>query len=274
MINLFEDITKKSTPTAEIEYDITEETTKNVTAKLINPSTEITITNNNRSDTYVFTENGEFTFEFVDNYGNIGSTTARVNWIIKGSDDNNQKPGTDNKDDTNKDNQTPGTDNKDDSNKDNQTPGTDNKDNTTNNDNKNPSVDNKDNSTNNSQTPSTDNKNDNNNNNQTPGIDNKDNTNNNNDNQIPDTNNKELIQDTKDSMQDNQTSPNIDNEKEIDNNTPTTDSSDKNIESEKETTSSNSLPNAGTNHNIYIKIIMGIIAICLLVFIYKKIIKK
>ena len=257
MINLFEDITKKSTPTAEIEYDITEETTKNVTAKLINPSTEITITNNNGSDTYVFTENGEFTFEFVDNYGNIGSTTARVNWIIKGSDDNNQKPNTDNKDDTNKDNQTPGTDNKDDANKDNQTPDTDNKDDA-----------NKDN-----QTPDTDNKDDANKDNQTPGIDNKNNINNN-DNQIPDTNNKELIQDTKDSMQDNQTSPNIDNEKEIDNNTPTSDSSDKNIESEKETTSSNSLPNAGTNHNIYIKIIMGIIAICLLVFIYKKIIKK
>lgn len=71
MINLFEDITKKSIPIAEIEYDIKEKTNKNVTAKVVNPSTEITITNNNGSNVYIFKENGEFTFEFVDKYGNV-----------------------------------------------------------------------------------------------------------------------------------------------------------------------------------------------------------
>ena len=87
MINLFEDITKKAIPTAEIEYDITEKTNKNVTAKLVNPSTEITITNNNGSNVYTFKENGEFTFEFVDKYGNVGTTTAVVNWISKDAEE-------------------------------------------------------------------------------------------------------------------------------------------------------------------------------------------
>ncbi len=83
MVNLFEDTTKKETPTASVEYNIAELTNKDVTAKLINASTDITITNNGGKDTYVFTKNGKFTFEFVDKYGNKGSTTATVNWIDK-----------------------------------------------------------------------------------------------------------------------------------------------------------------------------------------------
>ncbi len=86
MFNLFEDATKGQKPTAEIQYDITTQTTENVTAKLINPSTEITITNNHGSDTYVFKENGEFTFEFKDKNGNTGTATAKVNWIVKRPD--------------------------------------------------------------------------------------------------------------------------------------------------------------------------------------------
>lgn len=83
IINLYEDVTKKTIPTAEVQYDITTQTNQNVTATLVNPSKEITITNNDGKDTYVFSENGEFTFEFIDKYGNKGSTTASVNWIIK-----------------------------------------------------------------------------------------------------------------------------------------------------------------------------------------------
>jgi len=81
--NLFQDMTINPRPTAGVGYDKTERTNQNVIARLINPSTEITITNNNGSDTYVFTENGEFTFEFVDKNGNIGTSTAVVNWIDK-----------------------------------------------------------------------------------------------------------------------------------------------------------------------------------------------
>ena len=83
MINLYEDMTKSETPTADIEYDIDSLTNSNVIATLVNPSTEITITNNEGKDTYVFTENDEFTFEFEDKYGNKGTATAKVNWIDK-----------------------------------------------------------------------------------------------------------------------------------------------------------------------------------------------
>ncbi len=86
MINLFEDITKQEVivPTAGIAYDKTTLTRENVIARLINPSTPITITNNNGSDTYVFTENNQsFTFEFVDANGIKGTATAKVDWIDK-----------------------------------------------------------------------------------------------------------------------------------------------------------------------------------------------
>ena len=47
-INLYEDISNRKVPTAEIEYDIKSNTNQKVTAKLVNPSTEITITNKQR----------------------------------------------------------------------------------------------------------------------------------------------------------------------------------------------------------------------------------
>ena len=83
MINLYEDVTKNVKPTAEIVYDIKELTNTNVTATLIYDSDNITITNNSGKDTYVFTENDDFTFEFVDKNGNKGEATATVNWIDK-----------------------------------------------------------------------------------------------------------------------------------------------------------------------------------------------
>ncbi len=87
MINLFEDTTKidKTIPTAGIYYSTKQATSDYVIARLENPSTEITITNNNGNDTYVFRENGEFTFEFEDKNGNKGSATAKVDWIDKDS---------------------------------------------------------------------------------------------------------------------------------------------------------------------------------------------
>jgi len=73
----------KIDPTAEINYNITEKTDLNVTVTLINESEKIIITNNNGSKEYTFTENGEFTFEFIDQAGNKGSATAKVDWIFK-----------------------------------------------------------------------------------------------------------------------------------------------------------------------------------------------
>ncbi len=79
--NFYQDLTKNPHPTAGIGYSTTELTNNKVVARLINPSRKITITNNDGSDTYVFSENGEFTFEFVDEFGATGSATAKVTWI-------------------------------------------------------------------------------------------------------------------------------------------------------------------------------------------------
>ena len=85
MINLYEDTTKidNTKPTAGIYYSTQKPTSDYVIARLVNPSKKITITNNDGNDTYVFKENGEFTFEFEDENGNKGSTLAKVDWIDK-----------------------------------------------------------------------------------------------------------------------------------------------------------------------------------------------
>lgn len=82
--NFYQDLTQIPSPTAGIEYSITEKTNQDVVARLVNTSTNVKITNNDGSDTYTFTENGEFTFEFVDEAtGLTGTSTARVDWIDK-----------------------------------------------------------------------------------------------------------------------------------------------------------------------------------------------
>lgn len=85
MFNFYEDITKKEVviPTAEVEYSTTNKTNQDVVATLVNPSTEITVLNNNGNKSYTFTENGSFTFEFEDKEGNKGSVNATVDWICK-----------------------------------------------------------------------------------------------------------------------------------------------------------------------------------------------
>ena len=66
-----------------ISYDITDSTNKNVTATITFNRNDVTITNNDGNNQYVFETNGEFIFEYVDSEGNIGTNTARVNWIDK-----------------------------------------------------------------------------------------------------------------------------------------------------------------------------------------------
>jgi len=67
-----------------IDYD-NNWTNKDVTAKLAayDDKSTVTILNNDGSDEYVFTENGEFTFEFCDEAGNIGTATAIISRIDK-----------------------------------------------------------------------------------------------------------------------------------------------------------------------------------------------
>lgn len=87
--NFYQDLTNAPHPTAGVAYSTTEPTNGAVVARLVNSSRAITITNNGGSDTYVFKENGEFTFEFVDEYGYKGSAKAKVNWIDKDLPDAN-----------------------------------------------------------------------------------------------------------------------------------------------------------------------------------------
>ena len=68
-------------PTAEIEYSTTQPTEGEIIARLVKASEPITITNNQGKDTYTFTKNGQFAFEFVDEAGNKGTATAKVDWI-------------------------------------------------------------------------------------------------------------------------------------------------------------------------------------------------
>ena len=66
---------------ATINYSTTESTTDPVIATVTFNKEGITITNNEGKNTYEFTDNGEFTFEYVDEAGRTGSITAKVDWI-------------------------------------------------------------------------------------------------------------------------------------------------------------------------------------------------
>ena len=66
---------------AKISYSTKESTTDPVVATVSFNKNDITITNNDGKDSYKFTENGEFTFEYIDDTGRVGSITAIVDWI-------------------------------------------------------------------------------------------------------------------------------------------------------------------------------------------------
>jgi hypothetical protein len=68
--------------TVTINYSTKNQTNGDVTATITSNET-ITITNNDGSDTYTFTENGSFTFEFTDLANNSGTVKATVSWIDK-----------------------------------------------------------------------------------------------------------------------------------------------------------------------------------------------
>lgn len=66
----------KVAPEVTITYTTNED--GSVTAKISFNEENVIITNNSGNDTYKFTENGEFTFEFKDKAGNTGKATASV----------------------------------------------------------------------------------------------------------------------------------------------------------------------------------------------------
>ena len=69
-------------PTASISYSTTTLTNQDVVATLT-PSEPITVTNNGGTLTRTFSQNGSFTFTFMDVAGNAGSSTATVSNIDK-----------------------------------------------------------------------------------------------------------------------------------------------------------------------------------------------
>jgi hypothetical protein len=66
-----------------INYTPATFTNQNVVATLAGCNKPITVTNNGGSLQYPFSTNGDFTFEFMDSYGNTGAKKAEVNWIDK-----------------------------------------------------------------------------------------------------------------------------------------------------------------------------------------------
>ncbi len=81
VIKLYENVLVNETPRADVNYNITTPTNKDVVAELINPIRNITVTNNDGKMTHTFKENGESTFEYVDAAGNTGTAKAVVAWI-------------------------------------------------------------------------------------------------------------------------------------------------------------------------------------------------
>ena len=72
---------------AEITYSTKDLTKSSVTATIrFTNRDNVTIKNNGGSNQYVFNKNGEFTFEYVDEFGVEDSVTANVTWI------DNEKP--------------------------------------------------------------------------------------------------------------------------------------------------------------------------------------
>lgn len=68
-----------------IKYEPSNEipTNKDIKATITFNRENVTITNNDGKDTYTFTENGEFTFKYIDNNGFEGETLAKVSNIDK-----------------------------------------------------------------------------------------------------------------------------------------------------------------------------------------------
>jgi hypothetical protein len=82
--NIFQDVTKNPRPTAGVGYSTTEPTNKEVVARLLNISSANYEILSEGGNTHTFTENGEFTFKFLDKETGLeGSSVARVDWIDK-----------------------------------------------------------------------------------------------------------------------------------------------------------------------------------------------
>lgn len=84
MFNVFQDLSKNPRPTGGVGYAPASPTNGEVIARLLNISCQNYRITSDGGDTHTFTDNGEFTFTFVDeDTGLEGSVTAVVDWIDK-----------------------------------------------------------------------------------------------------------------------------------------------------------------------------------------------
>ena len=74
-------ILDNSAPEAVITYTPSKRTANNVEAKISFNEKAFVTNNNNASETYIFSQNGEFTIEYKDEAGNTASKVAGVAWI-------------------------------------------------------------------------------------------------------------------------------------------------------------------------------------------------
>lgn len=68
---------------ATISYDPSSDTEQSVVATISFNKDNVIITNNDGNNTYEFTKNGSFTFEYKDEAGRTGNMVANVDWIYK-----------------------------------------------------------------------------------------------------------------------------------------------------------------------------------------------
>lgn len=84
LVNIFQDLSKNPRPTAGIGYSTKNPTNGNVVARLVNVSATNYEIISDGGDTHTFTENGEFTFKFIDKDTKLeGTAVAKVDWIDK-----------------------------------------------------------------------------------------------------------------------------------------------------------------------------------------------
>lgn len=87
----------KTVPIATLNYNEVNKTSSPVKVEISFDEDNVTILNNEGKNYFIFNENGEFIFEFMDKAGNLGNAKAMVNWIEKKTnmienESNNNKP--------------------------------------------------------------------------------------------------------------------------------------------------------------------------------------
>lgn len=85
------DFINKETPTGIVSYEYNQDNVVVTLSSFSLEDKEIFVTNNDGSNVYTFIENGSFIFEFIDEYGNLGSTYVEVSSFVVEDEDSSQQ---------------------------------------------------------------------------------------------------------------------------------------------------------------------------------------